>query len=74
MKTKGEFLASKIPVYQGKIYDTDLRVYLSGNTAVATGRLTRSSNDSAEERSHYVNKYLKRGGQWRLVSSQLKLL
>jgi hypothetical protein len=72
MKTKEEFLASKIPVYQGKIYDTDIRVYLSGNTAVATGLLRKSSNDSAGERYHYINKYMQRSGEWRLVSSQLK--
>lgn len=72
LKSKPEFLATKIPVYVGKIYDKGIEVYLGGDTAVVSGLVVKSANGSAEERYHYTNNYVRHVGAWQLVSSRLK--
>lgn len=73
-KGKPEFLEARVPVFLGKIYDTEIEVYACGDTAVATGLLVKSRDNSPEKRYQYTNKYVRRYGTWQIISSRLKEL
>ncbi len=71
-QTKAEFLATSVPIFPGKIYNTEIEVQVRGDVAVATGIMTKSVNDSPREQYRYTNNYIKRNGAWQIVSSSLK--
>lgn len=71
VKSKLDFLATSFSPYSGLIHDTDIEVRVRGDSAIVTGLLIKSTNDSGDERYRYTVRYVQHNGTWQITTAQL---
>lgn len=71
VKSKLDFLATSFSPYSGLIHDTDIEVRVRGDSALVTGLLIKSTNDSGDERYRYTVRYVQHNGIWQITTAQL---
>lgn len=47
------------------------KIYIRGNTALVTGRITSGDCESVSRQYRFTNRYVKRDEKWEIISSQL---
>ena len=70
-RTKSDFLAITFRPYSGSIRDTKIQVQVRGESAVATGLVVQSANDSTDKQYPYIVNYRQKDQEWQIVSAQL---
>ena len=50
------------------------KIFISGNTAAATGRATSGNCKNVTRQYRFTNRYVKRNGNWEIISSQLRAI
>ncbi len=72
VKSRSDFLATTFTPYSGLIHDKEIEVRLRGDSAVVTGLIVKSADDSGDKRYGYSVQYVRSDGKWQIVTAQLR--
>jgi hypothetical protein len=69
VKSKSQFIELIKPLhFQGNIINNNLKVQVSGDAAVVTGRVMKAKDNVIAGQFRYTNRYVKRNGRWQILA------